>query len=113
MTESRHLSIHINRTADEVYDFTSQLANLPLWAAGVSADMVIEFAARNEFGVLDHWATVDGMRFYNPMRVIVDDSGCEVVFTLRRAPGVEDAAFAADATTIEADLATLKRILEN
>ena len=105
--------MHIDRPSDEVYDFTSQVANLPLWAAGVSDDMVIEFAARNDLGVLDHWATVDGTRFYNPMRVIDDGKGCEVVFTLRRAPGVEDDAFASDAAAIEADLSSLKRILES
>jgi hypothetical protein len=46
------------------------------------------------------------------MRVIPDDNGCEVVFTLRRRPGMSDAEFDADAGAVAADLARLKRNLE-
>jgi hypothetical protein len=49
---------------------------------------------------------------YNPMRVIADDSGCEVVFTLRRPPGMSDEGFKADAAAVAADLTRLKHVLE-
>jgi hypothetical protein len=106
MSESVHISEHINRNVAEVYLYASNIENLTAWAAGVSPDMQIRFAKNNYFGVLDHWATVNGQTFYNPMRVIEDGPGrSEVVFTLRDATDDDRAAIAAD-------LATLKRILE-
>ncbi len=106
MRESVHISQHIDRPAAEVYAYVSRVENLPHWAAGVSADMQVRFAEPNELGVLDHWATVDGETFYNPMRVIEDGAGSVIVFTLRNPTQADQAA-------IEADFATLKRILES
>lgn len=72
------------------------------------------FVSRNEYGVLDHDVTLpSGETVYNPMRVIADGTGCEVVFTLRRQPGMTDDDFARDADAVSADLATLKRVLED
>ena len=105
MSESVHISEHIDRSAAEVYAYASKVENLPHWAAGVSADMQIRFAESNEFGILDHWAIVDGQTFYNPVRVIDDGEGSEIIFTLRNTTDADKAAVAAD-------LATLKRILE-
>lgn len=110
--ESLHLGVHIARPASEVYEYTSQRANLASWASGVTDNMQIEFAEQNAFGVLDHWATVDGVRYYNPMRVIPDGEGAELVFTLRRMPGTSDEDFSKDAATITHDLAKLKELLE-
>jgi len=44
--------------------------------------------------------------------VLADGDGAEVVFTLRRRPGMTDEEWAADAAAITADLSTLKRVLE-
>jgi hypothetical protein len=75
--------------------------------------VVVAFAARNEFGVLDHNVTLpSGETFYNPMRVTMDGTGCEVVFTLRRQPGTSDEDFKRDADAVFADLITLKRVME-
>ncbi len=72
------------------------------------------FAPRNEYGVLDHYVTLpSGETVYNPMRVIADGSGCEVVFTLRRQAGMTDEDFARDADAVATDLATLKQVLES
>ena len=106
MSESVHISVRINRNVADVYRYASNIENLEHWAAGVSPDMQVRFAKNNYFGVLDHWVTVGGQTFYNPVRVIEDGSGkSEVVFTLR--DGSEE-----DATAIATDLATLKAILE-
>ena len=107
MSESTHISVHINRNVAEVYRYASNIENLEHWAAGVSPDMEIRFSKNNYFGVLDHWVTVGGTTFYNPMRVIEDGPGqSEVVFTLR--DGSDE-----DAATIASDLKKLKTILEN
>jgi hypothetical protein len=72
------------------------------------------FVRRNEYGVLDHYVTMpSGEVVYNPMRVIADERACEVVFTLRRPPGVSDEDFRADADAVAADLAWLKQVLED
>jgi Polyketide cyclase / dehydrase and lipid transport len=126
---SRHISEKIDRPAAEVYDYARDPANLPRWAPGlgssvekVGAEWFVEtsmgrvgfaFARRNEYGVLDHDVTLpSGEVIYNPMRVIADGSGCEVVFTLRRRPGMSDEDFARDAEAVAADLARLRRVLE-
>jgi hypothetical protein len=127
--ESRHLSTHIDRPAQAVYDYASEPANLPAWAPGLGSSVervddqwivdspmgrvAVTFAPRNEFGVLDHDVTLpSGETFYNPMRVTADGAGCEVVFTLRRQPGVSDEDFQRDADAVLADLITLKGVLE-
>ena len=71
------------------------------------------FVPRNDLGVLDHDVTLPtGEVVHNPMRVIADGSGCEVVFTLRRRPGMSDDEFGEDAAAVAADLARLKQVLE-
>lgn len=127
--ESRHLSERIDRPAGEVYEFAVEPANLPRWAPGLGTGVEqvdgqwfvqgpmgrvgLAFAARNELGVLDHDVTLpSGEVVYNPLRVIADGEGCEIVFTLRRRAGMSDAEFERDATAVRADLARLKRVLE-
>jgi hypothetical protein len=129
-TESRHLAEPIARPAAEVYEYASNPANLPAWAPGLGTAVEqvdgrwyvvtgdgrvgLSFAPRNEYGVLDHDVTPEsGEVVHNPMRVIRDGDGCEVVFTLRRRPGMTDADFDRDAGLVAADLAHLRRIMES
>lgn len=74
----------------------------------------IRFVPHNELGVLDHDVTLEsGATFHDPMRVVPDADGSELVFPLFRRPGVSDEEFTADAVAIETDLAALKRLLES
>ena len=128
-SESWHISERIDRPAEEVYAYASEPANLPRWAPGLGnsieqvhgewfvdtpAERVgFAFAPRNGFGVLDHYLTLNsGEVIYIPMRVIADGDGSEVVFTLRRRPGMTDAEFKADGDAVAADLARLKHVLK-
>jgi hypothetical protein len=128
-SESRHVSVHIDRPAAEVYEYVSDPANIPQWAPGLGSAVEkvdgrwfvespmgrvgLVFAPRNEYGVLDHDVTLpSGQVFYNPMRVTADGSGCEVVFTVRRQPDVTDEEFARDADAVAADLTRLKHVVE-
>ena len=71
------------------------------------------FVERNEFGVLDHEVTLpSGDVIYNPMRVVPNGDRCEVVFTLRRLPGMSDEDFERDAGLVQADLIRLKQLME-
>lgn len=127
---ARHISTSIARPSSAVYEFASDPRNLPLWAAGLTGSISnvdgewiaesamgsvrIQFAERNDFGVLDHTVTLSsGESFDNPMRTFPNDEGSEVVFTLFRQPDVDDAAFEADAAAIARDLATLKQLMES
>ena len=113
MLTVKHISISIARSPAEVYAFTSQLDNLSKWAGGVSSDMKIAFAPKNDFGVLDHDVTLpDGTSNHNAMRVIPNGKGSEVVFSLFRDPAASDADYAKDAQHIETDLKKLKQLLE-
>ena len=127
--KSRHISVSINQPADQVYEFASNPENLPKWAAGLSGSIKnvngdwiaespmgkvkIEFAAKNNFGILDHDVTLpSGEKVYNPMRVLPNNDGSELIFTLYRRPDMTDQMFAEDAEAVAKDLEKLKTLLE-
>jgi hypothetical protein len=127
--ESKQLGVLIDRPVNEVYEYASDPVNLPEWAPGLGSAVVevdghwyvetfagragLVFAPRNDFGILDHDVTMpSGDVFYNPMRVFANEEGSEVVFTLRRSPGMSSEDFARDAGLVSADLARLKQVLE-
>jgi hypothetical protein len=113
-SDSRHVSEHIDRSAEDVYAFASDPENLTAWAAGLGPGDRVAFAPRNEFGVLDHIVTTpSGETVAVPMRVTPDGDGAEVVFTVRRLPGMTDADLHRDVGLVAADLATLKRLVES
>lgn len=126
---AQHISVSVNRSAGEVYEYASNPANLPEWAAGVSSsvrksgdewitdspmgEVKIRFAEKNIFGVLDHYVTLPtGETFYNPMRVFPNSNGCEILFTLYRLENMTDEQFKEDAGMIERDLKKLKSLME-
>ncbi|HRA88003.1 MAG TPA: hypothetical protein PK992_08035 [Planctomycetaceae bacterium] len=74
----------------------------------------IRFVPANEFGVLDHVVTLsDGKSILNQMRVVANGDGCEIMFTLFQLPDMDDQQFVKDAEMVEADLQTLKAVLES
>jgi hypothetical protein len=113
-SDSRHVSEHIDRSAEDVYAFASDPENLTAWAAGLGPGDRVAFAPRNQVGVLDHVVTTpSGEMVAVPMRVTPDGEGAEVVFTVRRLPGMTDADLDRDVDLVAADLATLKRLVES
>jgi hypothetical protein len=125
----RHLSVSIQRPPAEVYEFAANPENLPLWAKGLSGSIEkvdgdwianapmgkvkVRFVERNALGVLDHDVILEsGARVHNPMRVVANDEGSEIIFTLFRRPDMSDDDFAADAHAVERDLAALRSLLE-
>lgn len=127
---SLHLSTYVDRPAPEVYAYVVDPAHLPQWAAGLGGsieqrdgrwfadspmgEVEVRFVDVNPFGVLDHDVTLpDGVTVTNPLRVIPDGDGCEVVFTLRRRPEMSDSDVEADADAVRADLARLKSLMES
>lgn len=129
MHNARTLSTSIKRRAHEVYEFARHPENLPHWASGIGTNLrrdgsrwlidmpdgcvEIRFIDRNDFGILDHFVTTtDGRVFYNPMRVVDNDDGSELIFTVFQFPGVSHEQFVADADTVARDLHALKALLE-
>lgn len=123
------VSVSIECPPDRVYAFASDPENLPQWAPGLcrsvsrsdgqwivqtpDGPMTIRFAPRNELGVLDHYVSpAPGVEMLNPMRVVPNGSGSELLFTVFQRPGMSDDAHAADVRLVERDLALLKRVLE-
>ncbi|MDM7855849.1 SRPBCC family protein [Cellulomonas alba] len=129
-SESKQLTVLIERAPAVVYDYVSEPAHLAEWAPGLGSSVIqvdgrwfvetdagrvgVEFAPRNEYGVLDHYvAFPTGDVFYNPMRVTANGDGSEVVFSVRRLAGMTDDEFERDAGLVAADLDRLRRILES
>lgn len=123
------MSISVDRDPDDVYSYVCDPRHLPEWAPRFAksvhqegsgwvvetADgpMGIAFVPANRFGVLDHRVTADdGLDSLNPMRVIANGDGSEVLFTLFQPPGVANDRFRRDLRVVESDLRMLKRVLE-
>lgn len=126
---ARTITCSINHPASEVYRFASNPENLPQWIKSFclsvrkceddwqmetpSGWIGIRFVPGNEFGVLDHTVTLpDGQSILNPMRVVANGEGSEVMFTLFQLPSMSGEQFTKDASMVEADLLTLKNVLE-
>lgn len=129
MLNSRTITCSIARPPRAVYEFAVQPERLPWWTTSFCRSVRrlgeewqletptgwigIRFVPLNEFGVLDHVVTLpDGQAILNPMRVVANGGGSEVLFTLFQQPGMSDEQFDRDAGMVAADLQMLKRVLE-
>lgn len=128
MYRTHTVSVRIAIDPQTVYRYTSDPANLPVWAPGfvksierqgvnwiaetTLGQVTFRFAAANGFGVLDHDVDLPTGSFHNPMRVIPNGAGSEVLFTLTQLPGVSDEQFEQDMNTVRADLNKLRTVLE-
>ena len=126
----RHITVSIARPCEDVYEVLAEPANFERWASGLGnglrsiggklwraegpdGGVTVRFSDRNAYGVLDHEVeTPTGERILNPMRVVPNGSGSEVVFTVFQRPGVSDETFEADANWVSRDLQALKQLLE-
>lgn len=129
MMNVRLLTVSIARPPATVYEFASNPENLPQWLRSFCLSVkrtgdqwqmetptgwiTIQFVPANDFGVLDHVVTLpDGQAILNPMRVVANGEGSEVTFTLFQLPDMSAEQFAKDAEMVEADLRSLKAVLE-
>lgn len=78
---------------------------------GASRMMV---AANTEFGAIDIYLAPVGAEFGKPLpvRVIENDDGATVLWTLSQFPGMPDEAFAAGCASMQSELNNLKSKLE-
>jgi hypothetical protein len=130
MFQQRTISIAIACDFDIAYNFLCAPENFPTWASGLGTSLIetdgiwiaqtphgpakVRFTDKNAFGVLDHYVmTPEGEEIYMPMRLIANGTGCELLLTLFRLPGVSDQQFDEDEQWVLRDLSTLKRLLES
>lgn len=128
--KSKTISVTIACGHQEVYDFASNLKNLPKWAGAFclsiekksgkfiaqtpQGPVTIRMVERNTLGVMDHYVvTAEGSEVFVPMRVVANELGSEVLFTLFRRSGMTDAQYEQDIKFVERDLTGLKSALEN
>jgi hypothetical protein len=126
---SQTLSVSVECSPGQVYEFVSNPENLPKWARAFcrsvrrsEGDWIVEtsdgpmritFVEQNEFGVLDHYVSpAPGLEILNPMRVVPNGSGSEVIFTLFQSPDMSEEEYSEDLRLVEHDLRTLKDVLE-
>lgn len=130
MTQSRHISVFIAAPAPTVYAYAADPTRLPTWAAGLAQSSLehvddtwfadspmgrvrVDFTGPNDLGVLDHTVTLPGgEQVLNPLRVIPDGTGCEVVFTVRQRAGMSEESFEDDCRAVAADLDALRSLIE-
>ncbi|OGN27225.1 MAG: hypothetical protein A2941_02390 [Candidatus Yanofskybacteria bacterium RIFCSPLOWO2_01_FULL_49_17] len=127
--KSKTLTVSINSNPKKVYEFISNLENMPKWAKTFCGSitksngewiietpqgpMGIKIAPKNDLGILDHTVIpAPGVEVFVPMRVVPNGGGSEVVFTLFQQPDMSVENFAKDQEMVEQDLATLKQVME-
>jgi len=130
MLKSQTISIPISRPYDEVYEFLAEPRNFPSWASNLGSSfehlsglewvtqtrkgrVILRFAPRNEFGILDHAVYAEGTTpLTTPMRLIANEHGAEVLFTLLQRPGMSDEQFASELEWVRSDFEALRSLLE-
>lgn len=129
---SIYIHITIHKPYEQVYAFLREPANFPAWASGLASGaftkadnglwlaetpmgkMHLRFSPANDYGICDHWVIVpEGEEMYNPMRVIANGDGCDVVFTLFQRPGMSHEDMERDHAWVAKDFAMLKTLLES
>lgn len=131
VANARTLTVSIERTPEEVYEYVADLQHFPEWTTSFSlsarpsedgwwiigtqeGSMNMKMVARNDLGVLDHYVYAgDGPVIMNAMRVVPNGSGSEVMFTLIQQPDMSDEKFVQDAGMVEHDLNRLKLVMES
>jgi hypothetical protein len=129
MMKSKTMSTSIKSDPKTVYDFVSNLENLPRWASSTfptikedNGEWVVDtqngrnkvmITERNNFGILDHHVKLtSGVEVYVPMRVVKNGDGSEVMLTVFQAPEMTDEGYVKDIQTVEKDLNQLKTLIE-
>lgn len=113
-----------------VYQFVYNFENFPRWAKMFCLSVKrsndewiaetpqgparVRLAKRNELGVLDHYVKPSpDLEVFVPMRVVQNESGSEVIFTVFQLAGISDEQYAEDIKMVWQDLKNLKSVLEN
>lgn len=126
LLKSRTVSVSINCDPRTVYEFVSNLENLPKWAKMFcrsversNGEWIVEtlqgpakvsLAERNDFGILDHYVSPSpDVEIFVPMRVVPNGNGSEVIFTVFQPADMSEEKYADDIRLVEHDLKNLEK----
>jgi len=126
---ARTVSISVDCDPRTAYRYVTDPRTLPDWAPGFArsvredgtawyvetptGDVRVDFVVANDLGVADHRVTDGaGLDVWNPMRVLGNGTGAEILFTVFRRDGMSEEEFQRDLGLVQSDLSTLKRRLE-
>ncbi|MBM9502033.1 SRPBCC family protein [Leptospira sp. 201903071] len=130
LLETKHIGVSIQASWENVYKYLSDPRNFPEWASGLcksispgnDGEWIIEapqgklkaaFTPSNEFGILDHTVIFPtGERIRNPMRILPNADGSEVLFSLFKTPEMSSEKFEEDTSWVLKDLNELKNLME-
>lgn len=129
MNPSVTLAVSIDRAPVEVAAFVADPRNLPQWAGGlcksvrqvgndwiidtVEGEVGLRFLGPVDEGVLDHVITLSPeIEIYVPMRVVPNEQGSEVLFTIFQPPAMTEFRLQQDIVLVKNDLQQLKRVME-
>lgn len=129
--ESKVVVVSINRPFAEVYDFVAEPLNLMHWGTTFGTEMkhlqgrdylvdipsgevVLRFADRNDYGVIDFvlYGRDQTPGQPTPARVYPNGEGTDIAITLFRQPGMSNEKFKSDEEWMRSDLSRLKAVLE-
>lgn len=130
MNPSVTLSISIASPPSAVAAFVADPRNLPQWAGGFAhavrqvgdewrvetgeGEVGLRFSGPVAHGILDHVVTLaPDLQVYVPMRVVPNEQGSEVMFTLFQLPAMTEHRLQQDIALVQADLQRLKRVMES
>jgi hypothetical protein len=129
MHPAHTVSVGIAVDPKTVYSYASDPDHLPAWAPGFVKSIkqqgdrwvaetplgqaTFRFAPANDLGVLDHDVDLPSGTFHNPMRVIPNGAGSEVLFTVLQLPDMSDEQLQQDLAAIRTDLDKLRTVLES
>ncbi len=73
----------------------------------------LKFSGPTEHGILDHVVSLaPDLQVFVPMRVVPNDGGSEVLFTLFQPPAMTQQRLSQDMALVQSDLQRLKQLLE-
>ena len=130
MNPSVTLSISIAGKPADIAAYVADARNMPQWAGGfcqsvrkTGEDWVVEtgegevglkFLGPVSAGVLDHLVTLSAdLQVYVPMRVVPNEEGSEVLFTLFQPPAMTEYRLQQDIALVKGDLQRLKQVMES
>ncbi|TGL47482.1 SRPBCC family protein [Leptospira wolffii] len=128
--KAKHIGVTISAAFSSAYKYLSDPGNFPEWASGLCKSITrlsgnewmvdspmgkvkVKFTESNPFGIIDHYVELEpGKIVYNPMRILENEEGCEIVFTLFQTMGMSEEKFKEDEAWVRKDLEELKNLLE-
>ena len=130
MNPSVTLSISIAGKPADIAAYVADAANMPQWAGGFcksvrkdgdgwvvdtgEGEVGLKFLGPTSAGVLDHVVTIaPDMQVYVPMRVVPNEEGSEVLFTLFQPPAMTEFRLQQDIALVKSDLQRLKQVVES